>query len=293
MTKFYWKRILRIWPLYFVIVALALFVVPIFGNFLFDNFQNPLNSATAVLCLILFVPNLLRLGFPNLLGANQLWSVGIEEQFYLFWPLLIRRFISNVIPFLLLFIAGKFMIHLCLELMSNKYGGIRLSQILQLYELFPVEQMAIGGLGATFLFFEKRRWVRLFSNPLVGILSLTLSLAIAVFGWHYWMFSYLQGFLFCILIFQIIHHRVIYQRLEKTWLNHLGNISYSIYMWHTLVIAMNISIFDLIGIPMDELGNIVLYLSTVIMTLLISHISFSYLEKPFLKLKNVSPRSLF
>ncbi|WP_425390688.1 acyltransferase family protein [Ekhidna sp.] len=290
--KFYWRRILRIWPLYFVIVALALFVVPLFGSFAFENFRNPLHATTAIVCLLLFLPNLLRLGFPNLLGANQLWSVGIEEQFYLFWPLLVKRFIKNIIPFLILFIVIKSMIHLGLVIASREYENVRLLQIIQLYKLFPVEQMAIGGLGAAFLFHEKVKWVRLMTTPLAGVFALTISILIGVMGWHHFLMSYLQGIMFCILIFQVIHHKVIYQILEKPWLTHLGNISYSIYMWHALIIAINLSIVELVGLEMDVLGNVILYISTVGMTLGISHLSFVYLEKPFLKLKEISPKTL-
>ena len=85
LKAFYIRRLLRIWPLYFFMIALASFVS------IFDRSQ-PLGWAYA-LSFLLFAGNWIMVfrGFPRAEIIGPLWSVSFEEQFYLLWPLVVRR----------------------------------------------------------------------------------------------------------------------------------------------------------------------------------------------------------
>jgi len=74
--SFYVRRALRILPLYVVVLLLA--------HVLYGS-----RWSYILLCL-LFLANLIEAKFPNV--YNPLWSLAVEEQFYLVWPSLIRRF---------------------------------------------------------------------------------------------------------------------------------------------------------------------------------------------------------
>lgn len=101
---FYLKRVLRIWPLYYLVFILSLYVIPFFVNFLganymagnintFPNLHTTISDGGSWWYL-LFVGNFYRaydLGItPFALGV--LWSVCVEEQFYLFWPWVVKKF---------------------------------------------------------------------------------------------------------------------------------------------------------------------------------------------------------
>jgi len=85
LKAFYIRRLLRIWPLYFFMIALAGIVS------IFDRTQ-PLGWAYA-LSFLLFAGNWIMVfrGFPHAEIIGPLWSVSFEEQFYLLWPLVVRR----------------------------------------------------------------------------------------------------------------------------------------------------------------------------------------------------------
>jgi len=84
---FYARRILRIWPLYYVLVLAAFFVfprIPVFAGAL--KFPEESRARSFFLYMSIF-PNLAA-PFPYL---GHLWSIGVEEQFYIAWPLLLKR----------------------------------------------------------------------------------------------------------------------------------------------------------------------------------------------------------
>ena len=102
IPRFYLRRILRIWPLYFLIVGICQFLIPVKGLFGLDSIYSVTapNFRLASLYYLLFLPNL---AFLTVWPVNPLlgytWSIGVEEQFYLLWPvllLLLARTIKSV-----------------------------------------------------------------------------------------------------------------------------------------------------------------------------------------------------
>ena len=89
--SFYARRALRIWPLYFVFL---LGVLP----FIRGYFPGEQMSGKYLLAFALFVGNwaCTLWGYPHSV-AGQLWSVSIEEQFYLAWPLVLRRCADHLV----------------------------------------------------------------------------------------------------------------------------------------------------------------------------------------------------
>jgi len=88
VRAFYLRRILRIWPLYFFYIALGL--IPLF---------NPDHSFTwrYVTAFLLLAGNwsVVAWGWPAHTIVDPLWTVSIEEQFYLLWPPIVRKFSAN------------------------------------------------------------------------------------------------------------------------------------------------------------------------------------------------------
>ena len=93
VVKYYLRRTLRIWPLYLLIVTTSFFVIPPLLNFLGKDYHETANP----LAYYLFWGNfyILKYGYPYSPILAVLWSVSVEEQFYIGWPWLIRLFKKN------------------------------------------------------------------------------------------------------------------------------------------------------------------------------------------------------
>lgn len=87
LGRFYLRRVLRTWPLYYVAVLMGFVIVPCLAM----QLSVPFRETASPLRYALFLPNIdmLHHGAPVASPLTVLWSVGIEEQFYLLWPLVL------------------------------------------------------------------------------------------------------------------------------------------------------------------------------------------------------------
>ncbi|MCB0696751.1 MAG: acyltransferase, partial [Chitinophagaceae bacterium] len=90
IKSFYMRRILRIWPVYYLIIILSFFVFPHFDFFFLPSFSEHINESFWIKAglYLSFLPNLGYTLYTHIAYATQTWSVGVEEQFYLIWPVL-------------------------------------------------------------------------------------------------------------------------------------------------------------------------------------------------------------
>lgn len=82
---FYFRRVLRIWPLYFLVLLIGFGLVPatqpLLGNASYEE-------SAALWPFLLYINNFFRPPETAILGV--LWSIAFEEQFYVFWPLVLK-----------------------------------------------------------------------------------------------------------------------------------------------------------------------------------------------------------
>lgn len=285
--NFYIRRILRIWPLYYLIVILSLFILPKFSIFhingSFFEFQNTSEAFKIILLFIFILPNVLYLMKPIAFSA-QTWSIGVEEQFYLIWPFIVNKFKNYKLLFVLIIVFYWFvywLLHLSF-LSKLPYADLFRS----FYALFKIDVLSVGALGAV-LYDEKNKICDFVNSKIVFLISI-----VAIIIMYFYLpnevkvIRMIYAILFMIIILNLILNKKIENLFENKLFNHLGKISYGIYMYHQILIVLVINLvlknFKNIGV----LENCIIYFFSIIFTLLISHVSYVYFETPLLKVKN-------
>lgn len=304
IRKFYMRRILRIWPLYYLVVLLGLFVLPHFSLFEVRSQEIDLfkNFGINVFCHLFMLPNLafawVMEGAPNM---GQLWSIGVEEQFYLLWPVLLKfskKPLKTITIFLCAVIGIKLATHFILhEFFPTPYTDpdLMISSTSETIKRFigslKFESMAIGGIGACFIFYKKNHILSfLFSRPIQIISFLSLPAIIlftpkAFYSALYLLFSVP----FVIIIMNVASNENSLIKLRHKLFDFLGRISYGIYMYHLICITFTFHVLDYFlkfPLRLESWHTFLLYLFSIPLTIGLSAVSYYYFEKKFISRKN-------
>jgi len=283
IVAFYMRRVLRIWPLYFVIVILALFVLPYIGLFEFPGIGRDLihtHLLPKIVLFVLFLPNLLLSAFGIVPYAAHTWSIGTEEQFYLIWPVLLLIFRKQKLV-MLIFVIIAYLAILKL-LFTPLTDWIPFRPMVQGYwVLFNIDCMAIGGIYA-FLLFHKSRVLQILMNRYLFYMALVLAVLMIFNGVIFkHLHSEIYAVLFGLLILNFAANDRIGISLENKPLKMLGDISYGLYMYHPITAVFSIQVAAMLGIG----TNWFIYPITVGLTIAVAWTSYTYFERWFLRHK--------
>lgn len=138
-STFYMRRTLRIFPLYFAFLVVVLLVMkPIWGHtVLFDDFDGgPWYWTYLTNWWISFE------GWPRNPALGHLWSLAVEEQFYLIWPLVVLSLSRKrlITVSLLLVVSGP--------VIRAGFGYVGMAEAADVNILSRMDTLAIGGLIA-------------------------------------------------------------------------------------------------------------------------------------------------
>ncbi len=279
IKNFYIRRMLRIFPLYYVIVIFGFlfyhFILPVL-NIPFDNDYNITNS---ILLTVFFLPNVsASLYMPGGI-LEVLWSIGIEEQFYLF-----------VAP--IFYFVSKNKIFKVIVGITIAYFILYHIPDFEVLRRFSFVYFLLFSGGIIAILEENKRLEFLKTKKLYTLTSCILIIIYFFTNIFEFESSILKNLLTAIL-FSFFVHAISCNNfkfeIKNKLLNYLGQISYGIYMYH--VIALNATVYLFLELKNYQLFNdtttiILINISTFILTILVAHLSYQYFEKPFLKLKN-------
>jgi peptidoglycan/LPS O-acetylase OafA/YrhL len=298
IRHFYVRRILRIWPLYFLLVIIGTLLVPFLINVVGYNYQFPYTFGQVWFYFLFFMPFMVNILFGHHI-IEPLWSIGVEELFYMFWAPFSKYTQNKYLFFIFAVIVIKVVLSiLCLTILKDNIVLCRCVSMLQF------EAMAIGALGAYWVFnrTEEISVNFLFSKPFQ---ILVLAMLIAKLGFNSFLStnSFTMGvynsifnvpdfstiLLYCLFLWIVINVALNNRRLfglENKAMDTLGDISYGIYMYHMLLI------FAFILAGKQFLSGFNIYVASLIYypiigsaVIIVSYFSKKYMEDKFLDLK--------
>jgi peptidoglycan/LPS O-acetylase OafA/YrhL len=267
IRSFYLRRILRIWPLYLFVLLVAV-ALPWPGRLPIPYF----------VAYVFLVGNwMTALLGPPPSWARILWSVSLMQQFYLFWPIVIKQFSRN----------GRLYLALGLVAFANITRYYLAVGSMRPYSVFPntfveLDSIAVGALCAIAL----KGSIPLISPAkrlLLVYVGCILLLGCGYFGKAdsplFVMAGYPCAIAGCLALFVAVCG------LSFTWqpLIYLGKISYGLYVYHLLALTLiGRALGGKAGTPIRFLAY---WFGSLVLTIVLATISYRWLELPFLRLK--------
>lgn len=297
--NFYVRRILRIWPLFYLCVFIGFVVWPYLKTFIGDAVDETSNPWYYLLLINNFdyihQQSISTQLFPDALILIVLWSVAVEEQFYLSWPLLLRVIKKIHYPLLfILIIAGTLVFRgfYAFEPASD----LEARAVLKFHTLAVIGDMAVGALMAYNCAHEGwlYRWVRQMRRYQIALLYIAV---VCILLFHHLIFP--EGLmmvperLIIALVFGLVileqnyAEKSFYKFSSFTRISKLGTYTYGLYCYHFLVISLMSKFFSKLGWNDSNFANASLYsLLSLAVVIALSILSYRFFEKPFLKLKD-------
>lgn len=274
LQRFYLRRVLRIWPLYFLLIAL--------GVVLAHTMAKQSLPWYYVAGYLLFVGNWVHavFGRPESI-CSPLWTVSIEEQFYLIWPLVMKMLerrgmivaaivtllLASVsrIGFMLAGSSGGFIYYGSISRCDSLALGILLALFAdRLPRLTRGARLLLLGGGLTG-WVVSSAWLNEQPGPVdmrMVLGRLIVSLAAGA------------------ILYACLHSNS--KLVRGDWVVRLGKISYGLYMLHLTGILIMLSLFHPVWgwqlLATKGLG--------FVMTVVLALASYRFVESPFLRLKD-------
>lgn len=304
--KFYGRRILRIFPLYYFYLFLMLGVTAIFIAYEY-RYNYMLLYQEQLPYGLLYIYNFFHAGaqYAESRFLTHFWSLSVEEQFYIVWPLVIfltpREKLKTV--FLAAILAGP--------LFRTLTGFIYNSGIFPF--LYPNAAVGVYVLPFSHIdAFAMGAYITRFEIPKARLQLIVMAILLPALGLgaeyylrgqvefvsslgyqyplgnglrHIWGYT-LINYTFLLVIYCVVREKMWVNWLEWPVLRYLGKISYGLYVYHFAMTWFASRIVnDLLEIPFGE-GKPLILLVTFALTVPLAALTYRWIEMPLLNLKD-------
>lgn len=294
--KFYFmRRSLRIWPLYFFVMILSVFFInripfmQIIGSVeLYENIKG-----YDYFVLFFLMPHFVDVFIPYF---AQAWSIGIEEQFYIVQPLVVKYFAKSKWMFigLMIMVALSSNIFQVVVFYSKIFDLENFNQATWALRIFNTLKyfgcISFGCLLAYTYLNSKRFTAFIFRKDSQFVLYFIIIalLVVAYFKPNLRPDDRVYALLFSMSMVNLAFNSDSILTFKNNFFAYLGKISFGMYLYHIIGIGIVINfMIKVLHLPLDtKFQHIILTVLSVSITYLIAHLSFKYFEKPFLGLKS-------
>ncbi|HRG37994.1 MAG TPA: acyltransferase, partial [Bacteroidia bacterium] len=285
LKNFWIRSILRIWPLFYFCIFFGFVIFPFLKQF----FGQVPNETANPFYYLTFINNFdfIQKGLPDASVLGVLWSIAVEEQFYLIWPIILFLFpVKKLwIPFALIMT-----INLIFRAMYNNY------EMHEFHTISCIGDMTIGAIGAWLINVSdkfKDRITHLSKMEIVGIYLLFTGifffrdeLLITNSTIRVFERAFIALCILLIILEQTFSENSFFKMSNFKTVSKLGVITYGLYCLHFVGILIATTITKKTGINTSIWQ--VFFIDTplaLLFSIIISKLSYRFYESPFLKLK--------
>lgn len=261
LRGFYLRRIWRIWPLYYALVIVSGFLIPALGG--------PPVSAIPLVTVILMVPEYALARGYAMGTLTHLWSIGVEEVFYLTFPYLMTRLRLSVPRLCFGVILISITVHTAATVIDSPF--------VQLFSLLRVECMAVGALAA-WAVVSQSPWLRLLYHRVTEGAAILLLALLVLSNLAIPLYELVLSIVVAVFLLNISTNPHALTRLEWGWSKAAGDLTYSIYIWH----------YPIVWAWSTLTGGILFLGLSLVTTLAAAWVSYHLIERPIMRLR--SPR---
>jgi peptidoglycan/LPS O-acetylase OafA/YrhL len=239
-SDFYLKRLRRIYPL----LILVILITSLIGYFILlpdDYYQLSKSAGLAFISICNFYFNNISSGYfgssTEIMPLLHTWSLAVEEQFYLIWPITlisIYKIIGdkNKIPIIMLTVT-------VVLLFLSQY--LALDNNSSSYFLIPARAFELLSGATLALYWKKLPIIKSTLQNILSIIALCILIAVSLLLDKTSTFPGLNAGIVCIATCLFIYTGQS-KSIANKWLSfkpvvYVGTISYSLYLWHWPLIA--------------------------------------------------------
>jgi peptidoglycan/LPS O-acetylase OafA/YrhL len=287
LKNFFIRRILRIWPLYYLMVTIA-YLTPYILEHIVNLPASSEGYEPKLWMSFLFLENyqmMLTHQHANVSPLSIMWSLCIEEHFYIIWGVLLYYINIKTLPKV---IIACILIGIVSRAVYVQFN-IPTSDILTNIDLF-----AYGAIPA-YLFITRREKIELIVSSVsraakIGFIVFLITVVSICSQFSddrsYILLTSALGILFSVLIVSSLPAKGGIRINDGNLFSRLGVYTYGLYLYHILVINLLIRVFEKYGLSLQQPWLMVLFiLISLLLSIGISIVSYHLFEKQFLKLK--------
>jgi peptidoglycan/LPS O-acetylase OafA/YrhL len=278
--KFYVRRIFRIWPIYVLFILFSIALYYYFGGSSGDH------AGIRIIGLLTFSDNIMTAiyGYNPMPYIAHLWTITYEEQFYIFIPIIILSMVRSSAKRKLLFFVSVFGLLQLIRIVfiANQIQNPAIWVLPITHFESIVLGIALGFGGFDFL----SKWIKPIAALFLGVI---LFIMLGVFPKNdtisYWLIaSYsLVGLSTSMVLYAVLNSNFLKTIFSKDLFVFLGKRSYGLYLYHLL--GNGIASIIMAKATYLPQGHLASFFYSLTFTIVVSVLSYKYIETPFLKLK--------
>lgn len=287
LKNFFIRRILRIWPLFYLVLLLAMC-----APFIISYFNLPYSNAGYEpnwLMSFLFLENYMMMinkMEPNVVPLGVMWTLCVEEHFYILWGLSLFFLKIKNIPKLILISI----------LIANVTRIFYFVYDIGFIDVFSnLDYFAYGAIPAYLLVTKESLFTDFISKIRLDVkwlfiilLLLYIILSPNIFYTYKILIEpTIFGFGFFVLLSFTIPQNSKIKISDNNILSKLGIYTYGLYLFHPILTSISFKLFGYFKLPVETPLNAFLFsVCAFVLTVITAYLSYNLFEKKFLKLKN-------